>query len=55
MSEGGIVSIVALVGWLILMVSSYRSYQVDASKTVKMALIWASIFVGVGFLFSVIV
>ena len=52
MSEGSLVSLVALVGWLALMVASYRSYRVGAAQTVRMALIWACIFAGVAFLFS---
>lgn len=54
MSEVGIVSIIALLGWLVLMIGSYRSFQVDASKTVRMALIWASIFAGITFFFTLI-
>lgn len=53
MNEGAIVSLIAMLGWLALMVASYRSYQVNASQTIRMVLIWASIFVGVAFLFSV--
>ena len=48
------VSIVALAGWLILMLGAYRSYRIDTSRTIRMALIWAAIFMGVAFLFSLI-
>lgn len=53
MSGGGIVSIVAMLGWLVLAFASYRSYQVDTSTTIRMALIWGCIFLGIAFLFSV--
>ncbi|VVT15516.1 hypothetical protein [Erythrobacter sp. EC-HK427] len=48
------VSIIGLVGWLALAAGAYRSYQIDTSDTIRMALIWAAIFVGVAFVFSVI-
>lgn len=49
------ISIVALAGWLILVLGSYRSYQVNASQTIRMALIWGAVFAGVAFVFSLIV
>jgi len=52
--EGQWVSIIAMLGWLILVAGAYRSYQVDTSKTIRMALIWASIFAAVAFVFSII-
>lgn len=52
--EGQLVSIIAMLGWLVLMMGAYRSHQVDASKTIRMALIWASIFAAVVFVFSLI-
>jgi len=52
--EGQWVSIVALLGWLILVAGAYRSYQIDTSKTIRMALIWCAIFAAVAFVFSVI-
>ncbi|WP_340587739.1 hypothetical protein [Erythrobacter alti] len=48
------VSIIAMLGWLVLVAGAYRSYQVDTSKTIRMALIWASIFAAVAFVFSII-
>ncbi|MCB2065386.1 MAG: hypothetical protein KDE15_01950 [Erythrobacter sp.] len=54
MSDGSLVSVVALLGWLALMIASYRSYKVDTSQTVRMALIWACIFVAVAFVFSLV-
>ncbi len=48
------VSIVALTGWLILVLGAYRSHQVDASKTIRMAFIWGAIFVAVALAFSLV-
>jgi hypothetical protein len=38
------VSIIALVGWLALAVSSYRAHRIGAGKTVVMVLAWGAIF-----------
>ena len=54
MSEGAVVSLIAMLGWLVLVLSAYRSYQVDVSKTIRMALIWASIFTGMAFFFTLV-
>jgi len=51
MSEGALVSIVAMLGWLILCGSALASYQLGWSKIAKIALTWAAIFVG-GFLLA---
>jgi len=53
-SEAHWVSIIAMLGWLALMAGAYRSHQIDTTKTIRMALIWASIFVGVAFVFNLI-
>lgn len=37
-------SLVAMVGWLILVVSGYRSYRVSGRTTLTYVLIWASAF-----------
>ena len=50
--EGQWVSIIALVGWLVLMLGAYRSYRVDTGKTVRLVLVWAAIFAAVAFVFS---
>lgn len=52
MSEGAIVSIVAMVGWLVLMLSGYRSFKVDGRKTLMMAGIWLGVFLFVFIAFS---
>jgi hypothetical protein len=45
MSEGALVSLVAMVGWLVLMIFGYRSYRVDGRKTLSMVMIWLGIFI----------
>ena len=54
MSDASLVSIVALVGWLVLALGAYRSHQINMSKTIRMALIWACIFTGLAFFFSLV-
>ena len=44
MSEGSLLQIVLLVGWLALAVSGYRSWRLSRSKTLAMALAWLVIF-----------
>jgi hypothetical protein len=48
------VSIIALSGWLILALSSYRAQRVGARKTVVMALAWVSIFFLLAAIFSAV-
>ncbi|ANC50456.1 hypothetical protein CP97_14770 [Aurantiacibacter atlanticus] len=52
--EGQIVSIIALVGWLVLALGAYQSHQMDLSKTLRIALTWSAIFAGITFGFSLI-
>tara|TARA_B100001057_G_C22462456_1_gene799403 strand:+ start:435 stop:602 length:168 start_codon:yes stop_codon:yes gene_type:complete len=54
MTDASLVSMVALVGWLILALGAYRSHQVNLSKTIRMALIWGCIFTGMAFFFSLV-
>ena len=54
MNGGSWVSIVALLGWLILALGAYRSHRIGAKKTVVLALIWGSLFLGVAFFFTLI-
>lgn len=49
MSDTALVSLIALVGWLVLVGSSFASFRLSWGKMVQMALVWLSIFVG-GFL-----
>jgi hypothetical protein len=46
MNEGSIVSLVALVGWLILAGSALASFRLGWGKMARLALIWLAIFVG---------
>lgn len=46
MNNYAIVSIVALVGWLILASSALASFRLGWSKAMQMALVWLAIFVG---------
>ncbi|MDE1466754.1 hypothetical protein [Aurantiacibacter sp. D1-12] len=48
------VSIIASLGWLVLVLGAYRSYQVDTSKTIRMALTWAAIFTGLAVFFTLL-
>ncbi len=41
-----IVSIIALLGWLVLVGGALASYRLGASKMIRLALIWLAIFVG---------
>jgi len=51
MSEGAIVSLVAMVGWLILCGSALVSMRLGWSEILQMALMWSAIF-GAGFLIA---
>lgn len=54
MGQGQWLSIIALMGWLALCFSAYRSHQVDTSKTVRMALTWIAIFAGLAILIGLV-
>ena len=49
MNDMALISIVAMVGWLVLAGSALASFRLGWSKMLQMALIWTAIFVG-GFL-----
>ena len=46
MNEEAIISIVALLGWLILAGSAMASYRLGWSKMLQLALVWFAIFAG---------
>ena len=46
MTEGAIISIVALLGWLVLAGSAIASFRLGWSKTLQLLLIWLAIFAG---------
>lgn len=54
MREYGTVQLVALVGWLILAGSAVASFRLGWKESVRMALLWAGIFVAVALLFSLV-
>ena len=54
MGEGAWISIIALAAWAVLALGAYRSYRVDTGKTIRLALTWAAIFVGVAILFGMV-
>ena len=46
MNDASIVSIIALLGWLILAGSAMASFRLGWSKIVQLALVWFAIFAG---------
>ncbi|QUL38697.1 hypothetical protein [Erythrobacter sp. JK5] len=46
MTEGALISIVAMIGWLILVGSALSSYKLGWSKIARLALTWGAIFGG---------
>lgn len=52
MSEGALVSLVALLGWLILVAGAFRARRIGAKRTVVLALTWLAIFVAVALVFA---
>lgn len=46
MSESSIISIVALLGWLILAGSALASFRMGWGKMAQLALVWLAIFAG---------
>ena len=54
MNEYGWVSLIALTGWLVLALGSWRAQRVGAGKTVVMALAWGAIFLLVAGVFAAV-
>ena len=52
MNEFGAVHLIALAGWLILAGSAFASYRLGWKESVRLALVWAGIFVAVALVFS---
>ncbi|WP_298305243.1 hypothetical protein [uncultured Erythrobacter sp.] len=46
MNDGMIISIVAMLGWLILAGSALASFKLGWGKMAQLALVWLAIFVG---------
>lgn len=45
-SQGQMISLIALVGWLIVVASGFASFRLGAGQIVRMGLIWLAIFLG---------
>lgn len=45
-SQGQMISLVALVGWLVVVASGFASFRLGARQGVRMALVWIAIFLG---------
>lgn len=43
---GQVLSLVSLAGWLLLVAAGFAAYRVSAAKAVRMALVWAAVFLG---------
>ena len=54
MSGTSWVSLIALTGWLVLALGSYRAHRVGAGKTVETMLAWIAIFLLVAGFFAAI-
>ena len=54
MTGFGWVSLIALVGWLILALGSYRAHRIGAGRTMVMAAAWVGIFLLIAWLFVVV-
>lgn len=52
MNEGAIVSVVALVAWLVLAVTAYASYRLEWRTMVQQGFVWAAIFAAVTLVIS---
>lgn len=52
MSEFGVVQIVALLGWLLLAGGAVASYRLGWKENIRLALVWAGIFIAVALMFS---
>lgn len=46
MSEMTTVSLVAMIGWLLVMVMGFASFRLSWGKTAQLALIWLGIIIG---------
>ena len=55
MNEYSVVSLIAMIGWLILMGAGYSSYRVSGKNTVTMVLVWAAIFGAVALVFGLLI
>ena len=54
MTGASLVSLIALLGWLVLAVGAFRAHRIGARRMITYALIWGSIFLAIAFVFSLI-
>lgn len=54
MIQWQLVSLVSLLGWLVLAAGAFRAHRIGAKRAIVLALVWASIFLAVAFVFSMI-
>ena len=54
MNETSWVSLIAMSGWLVLALGSYRAHRIGAGKTVVWALAWIAMFLLVAGIFTAI-
>ena len=54
MNETALISLIALLGWLLLAVGAFRSHRIGGRKMVTMGLAWAAIFVAVALVFHLV-
>lgn len=54
MTTLAIVSLISLLGWLILMIGTWRSQRVSQSGTIKMVLVWIAIFLAATLVMGVV-
>ncbi len=52
MNQFNAVQIIALLGWLVLAGGAFASYQLGWRESIRMALLWAGIFIAVALAFS---
>ncbi|MEL6416791.1 MAG: hypothetical protein AAFQ15_17830 [Pseudomonadota bacterium] len=46
MSDLSMISLIAMLGWLVLVVAGFASYRLSWGKTAQLAFVWLAIFVG---------
>ena len=54
MNQVPLVSIIAMAGWLVLMIGAYRGHRVGMRQTAVMAMIWAGLFLLAAAIFNAI-
>lgn len=52
MSPAGLVSLVAMLGWLALVVAAFRTHRIGGRRALAMALAWSAIFALVAMLIA---